>query len=175
MLFLNCQQSPPCTPLPFCAEESLGITSKRLTTLCFPQGDSRGKNAQTHFYPLHESAHFILGLAFPKTGRQHQIRTHAAHHGYPLLGDKLYHGGLELFGRFKDRAPTEADTRLMQIPRHALHALGIAFPYGGQKSYLIDQLPADLLDWISQHCPFPSLQEKIQLGVANYFKGFKKL
>jgi len=45
------------------------------------------------------------------TGRQHQIRVHAAHHGHPLLGDWVY-------GR-----------ACRDLPGQALHAVELAFPH----------------------------------------------
>ena len=53
-------------------------------------------------------------LAEPRTGRTHQIRVHAAEHGFPILGDTLYGG-----------AP---------FPRVCLHAAEITFghPASGQ-------------------------------------------
>ncbi len=34
---------------------------------------------------------------FPQTGRTHQIRIHCEKAGFPILGDKLYHGNLPVF------------------------------------------------------------------------------
>ena len=120
---------------------------------------------------------FVLGLAFPKTGRQHQIRAHAAHHGYPLIGDKIYHGGLELFGRFKDHKATDQDHLLMEIPRHALHAMAIVFPLDGQMCLVEGQLPKDLLCWIDQNLSIsaPSLTKKVSQTIQHHLSCFKKL
>lgn len=64
------------------------------------------------------------------TGRQHQIRVHLAHAGFPLLGDVLYGAG--------------PDPR---IGRQALHAqvLELPHPIGGQPLRLEAPEPADLL------------------------------
>jgi 23S rRNA pseudouridine1911/1915/1917 synthase len=45
------------------------------------------------------------------TGRQHQIRVHAAHHGHPLVGDWVY------------------GTPCAELPGQALHAALISFPH----------------------------------------------
>ena len=42
----------------------------------------------------------------------------------PLVGDKLYLGSYEMFQSFKDNYAKSEDYELMQLPRHALHAIG---------------------------------------------------
>ena len=111
---------------PIIANERLGTleeTIPRVYNHCFPEDSRQGKHAQTEFIDLYQNENYLIGLAFPKTGRQHQIRSHAAHHGFPLIGDKLYNGDPTVFMRFKDFIATEDDHKLMQIPRHALHAI----------------------------------------------------
>lgn len=54
---------------------------------------------------------FSLVLAYPKTGRTHQIRVHFAAIGHPIAGDRLYGG--------KKHASA--------APRQMLHAESIAF------------------------------------------------
>lgn len=51
---------------------------------------NNGKPAETHFQVLHASAERSLVVAFPRTGRTHQIRVHLKHSGLPILGDPLY-------------------------------------------------------------------------------------
>lgn len=138
---------------PFTATERLGSRDDfvpRLFVHCFPKESSKGKSAQTSFELLMENEDYILALAFPKTGRQHQIRAHAAFHGFPLLGDKLYNGDPTVFMRFKDDVPTEEDFNLMQISRHALHAIALEFPYPDTDSSRVFQaeIPLDLRSWI---------------------------
>lgn len=50
------------------------------------------KPAQTSFCVLGSSTKTKMSLlrAAPKTGRTHQIRVHAMHCGYPIIGDDLY-------------------------------------------------------------------------------------
>ena len=175
--FFIAHKNPPATPFPLVATERLERLSDRIATLCFAADNPRGKPAHTEFQCIFEDQRFVIGLAFPQTGRQHQIRAHAAHHGYPLLGDKIYHGGLELFFRFKDHVAANADHDLMQIPRHALHALNIAFPYHQDLVSITDQLPQDLLAWMAENidCDLKLLTEKIMRQVADYARDFKKL
>src|SRR5215218_3602412 len=55
---------------------------------------SEDERAETHFTVLRHEGQRTLVQAEPVTGRTHQIRVHAAEHGFPILGDALY-GGAE--------------------------------------------------------------------------------
>ena len=137
---------------PFTANERLGEKENflpRMFAHCFPENSSEGKRAQTHFKLIKEVDGYVLGLAFPKTGRQHQIRSHAAFHGLPLLGDKLYNGDVMVFRRYKDEIPTEEDFDKMQISRHALHAVALHFPYNGG-TIARASIPFDLANWMQE-------------------------
>ena len=70
----------------------------------------------------------------PETGRQHQLRAHLAAIGHPILGDKLYLGGDDLFLASLERDLTESELeRLGGFGRLALHAAGlvVVHPNGG--------------------------------------------
>lgn len=88
-----------------------------------------------------------LVQARPLTGRQHQIRVHLAHHGHPVLGDKLYGLDEQAFidvvdhGRLMDDIEAE-----LGLARHALHASAIALPHPehGTPIAITAPWPADL-------------------------------
>lgn len=133
---------------PFSAKERMDHDMNfvpRVFVHCYPEDSQMGRSAQTEFELLIEKDDYYLALAYPQTGRQHQIRTHAAFHGFPLLGDKLYNGDPTVFMRFKDQIATKDDHKLMQIPRHALHSVGIKLP---DKDVFIADLPYDLVEWM---------------------------
>jgi len=68
-----------------------------------------------------------------ETGRTHQIRIHARHLGYPVMGDRKY------------GEPTAFDP-----PRMALHAtqLGFLHPRTGEALMFESPLPKDLSSWL---------------------------
>jgi RluA family pseudouridine synthase len=169
----------------FTATESIGPRpnyDKHLIMECFPSGDPRGKEALTHFLILFQDDKITLALAFPKTGRQHQIRVHGAFHGLPLLGDKLYSGDSEVFFRMKDRVATPEDFDHLVLPRQALHAFGIYIGKDAQKLHKIEiqektlfaPIATDIIQWlqltygpqfVDQHIN----NEMLMLKVKNFF------
>ena len=150
--FLIAHKNPGALSFPFTAKQRLDrdeTAIPRGLISAYPEDSEQGKDAETHFELIIEKDNMVLALAFPLTGRQHQIRVHAACNGYPLLGDKLYNGDASVFMRFKDATATEEDHEKMQIPRQALHAvaLKLAYPADTMKPF-IAPLPKDLVDWI---------------------------
>ena len=53
---------------------------------------ARGEPAETRFKFVGRERDRFVVEAEPMTGRTHQIRVHAADHGFPILGDTLYGG-----------------------------------------------------------------------------------
>ncbi|MCY4523878.1 MAG: RluA family pseudouridine synthase [Halobacteriovoraceae bacterium] len=157
----------------FIADERLGQESglDRMTIRHYRQDSKQGKKALTKFYILMRDQKYVVGLAFPKTGRQHQIRVHALAHGLPLLGDKLYLGGIGVFQRFKERKATEEDHRLLEIPRHALHATAIKIAYG-KIGFFRCNLPMDLKKWLKNKTKFDikKLQKKMDDKIKMNFQ-----
>ena len=75
------------------------------------QKDEGGDRAITKYKVIAASDAHSLVLAYPITGRTHQLRVHFSHVGAPILGDDMY--GKE--------SPL--------ISRHALHASTLEFPH----------------------------------------------
>lgn len=79
-----------------------------------------------------EVSNFSLLRLFPLTGRKHQIRIHLAHHGHPIVGDKLYGRDEDLYLALVERRLTEAQRTRLMLPNHALHAGAVQFVWRGQ-------------------------------------------
>lgn len=159
----------------FVAQERMGPISEgrdRVHIQAFPQDSDQGKSAFTTFKLIERQNGYVIGLAFPKTGRQHQIRVHAKAHGFPLIGDKLYLGSYPMFQRFKDGEASEGDHDLMELPRHALHALAINIMYRGNYQTFICSLPLDFKEWLTAHMKvdLEKLEARLKEEVASFFK-----
>ncbi len=159
----------------FSSDKRLGTESTgkdRVYIFAYDKEDKRGKSAQTDFKVLYKSENYALGLAFPKTGRQHQIRVHAKDNGLPLVGDKLYLGSYKMFQRFKDLWASPEDHLEMELPRHALHAVGIYFDYKDEKRLFRAELPHDFIPWIQEKFSLNAeeVEKTIEAELQNYFK-----
>lgn len=94
---------------------------------------AEGREARTLFKKIAEFPEATLVGVWPKTGRTHQIRVHAAALGHPVVGDILYSSKKRLlFWK-------EHYNRLM------LHAHKISFthPNSGQKVSFVAELPIE--------------------------------
>ena len=100
--------------------------------------DDEGREAQTRFQLVKLlDDNMSLLCASPLTGRTHQIRVHAAHIGYPILGDRKY-GDNESNRRMRERGYSHL----------FLHAYQLAFakPDNGEQY----RVKAPLLEsWLS--------------------------
>ena len=103
-----------------------------------------GKPAVTHYrviarYRGHTHIHLTL-----ETGRTHQIRVHMAHVKHPLVGDRDYGGRRRLP---KNISPALRE-KLLDFPRHALHASCLTFshPQTRQQVKIESPVPQDFRD-----------------------------
>jgi 23S rRNA (cytosine1962-C5)-methyltransferase len=87
-----------------------------------PSGNA-GDRAETRFRLVNESGGKFHIEAEPVTGRTHQIRVHAAEHGFAILGDALYGG--------------------THGPRVCLHAQQLAFKHPADGRPMEFSTPAD--------------------------------
>ena len=94
-----------------------------------------GKAAVTHWTVVEQLPGAAVVRFRLETGRTHQIRVHAADHGWPLLGDTLY-----------GRTPKSLAGIASQLGRQALHAalLELEHPATGARLRFESALPDDL-------------------------------
>lgn len=106
--------------------------------------------ALTSFSPLAHGGGCTLVRAHPRTGRQHQIRVHAAWLGHPVVGDKLYGPDPQLFLEFTREGWTPHLASRLRMPRHALHARRMHFDVGEGGSVFEAPPPQDMRDFALQ-------------------------
>ena len=106
--------------------------------------DPRGLPATTLVRVLQRGPYSLVSCTLV-TGRQHQIRAHLAHAGFPIVGDKLYAHGDDAFIAYCDEGLTPELAEQFVLARHALHAARIAFPHpDGGTVDVTASLPPDL-------------------------------
>jgi 23S rRNA pseudouridine1911/1915/1917 synthase len=89
----------------------------------------KGRNAITHWQLQERLGQYSLLQFDLETGRTHQIRVHAAHFGFPVVGDPTYAPGRKSAG--------------VNLPGQALHAwrLRLIHPISGAEIEAIAPLP----------------------------------
>lgn len=93
-----------------------------------------GQKAYTNYEVMEVAGRQAAFVAFmPKTGRTHQIRVHAAHSGFPLLGDAKY----------GTKAAIEGPGITQRLHLHA-RSLEFRHPVTKKTMKLMAPLPADL-------------------------------
>lgn len=101
-----------------------------------------GKESVTHYRVLQRFGHYTHVQVNLETGRTHQIRVHLSHIHYPIIGDPVYGGRLQL--------PRGASDLLKEtlrgFKRQALHAarLGLEHPMTGEYMEWEAPLPEDM-------------------------------
>lgn len=171
--FFIAHKKPNAKTFPFTAKQKIDRNEDTIPQgmmSVYPEESPLGKESETYFELLLEKNDYVLAMAFPLSGRQHQIRVHAAFNGYPLLGEKLYNGDPGVFMRFKDHLATPEDHELLQIPRHALHATAIRLNYQNKQTSFIATLPDDLALWMEEKLQIDrtQVQEMIKAKVEKF-------
>ncbi len=123
---------------------STAADATRLATVRVIAGDG-GLEAITRVQVVRRSGPYALVRCTLVTGRQHQIRAHLAHAGFPIVGDKIYAHGDDAFIEYCDEGLTPELAELFVLPRHALHAAAISVPHpDGGRVTAEAPLPADM-------------------------------
>jgi 23S rRNA pseudouridine1911/1915/1917 synthase len=101
-----------------------------------------GKDSVTHYRLISRfRAHTHIKVRL-ETGRTHQIRVHMSHIRYPLVGDPLYGGRLQI----PKACSVPLVNQLKHFRRQALHArrLGFTHPRTGEAVSWEAELPEDM-------------------------------
>jgi 23S rRNA pseudouridine955/2504/2580 synthase len=108
------------------------------------------KMARTEFTRLVSFNGLSLLKAVPITGRQHQIRVHLKHAGYPIVGDKLYGPDEDLYNEFIRTGLTDGLLRKLGFRRSALHSRSIIIyhPVLQKRICIKAPLPEDMRQYI---------------------------
>lgn len=79
----------------------------------------------------------------PLTGRMHQIRVHLEYLGCSIVGDKIYGPSEECYLEHMETGWTPALAESLWLPRHALHASRLEFPYEGKRVIVESPVPEE--------------------------------
>ncbi|MBU0483052.1 MAG: RluA family pseudouridine synthase [Proteobacteria bacterium] len=118
-----------------------------------------GKTSRSVIHPIATRKDVSLVLVEIMTGRRHQIRTHLAHVGYPVVGDKIYgNDGIYYLKRLTQELD-ENDYQILGAVNHTLHAwaLDLALPGQGRQCFFSEIFSPDFNDYLKL---FRGWQEK---------------
>ncbi len=131
---------------PFTVEAPLALQGDRGLVRIRMIVDDAGQSAVTDVEPVRSSQHSSgvrsLVRCVPRTGRQHQLRAHLAHAGFPIVGDKIYAMGDEWFDAFTRFALSDEQRAGLEHPRQALHCARVALQDEAFETPLPDELAA---------------------------------
>ncbi len=104
--------------------------------------NENGREAVSHFrVEARYRAHSLLRVSL-ESGRTHQIRVHMAHRGFPVFGDPVYGGRLQI----PVLSSAQFTSVLHGFRRQALHAarLAVVHPATGETCVWTSALPGDM-------------------------------
>jgi 23S rRNA pseudouridine1911/1915/1917 synthase len=107
--------------------------------------------ARTEYWRLAANDTMSLLRLQAHTGRLHQLRVHLAHLGHSVIGDKIYGPDPNLYLKFIAEGWTEEHQRVLELPRHVLHAHELRFPWNGREMMFITPLPEDIREFTAIH------------------------
>jgi len=94
--------------------------------------DEKGKISNTKIEPIYfnKNKNHTLVYAYPKTGRQHQIRVHLDSIGHRIIGDPIYGLDENIANRILNKEVTQEERiSLSGDKRLLLHAYSLEFKY----------------------------------------------
>lgn len=107
-----------------------------------------GKPSITHFKVLqrweNKFGRFSQIRCWPETGRTHQIRVHLESVGHGIVGDKIYGRDDSAYLRFLAEGWSDSLAHELLLPRQALHAARLRFPWNEEQVEVSCDLPGDL-------------------------------
>jgi len=114
-----------------------------------PQGRKTAE-ARSEYWRLAVGENMSFLRLQAHTGRLHQLRVHLAHIGHAVVGDKIYGPDGNLYLKFIVEGWTEEHQRILGLPRHALHAHEMSFPWNGEERTFTVPLPEDMREMALQ-------------------------
>ena len=107
----------------------------------------QGKDCRTDFKVIGryivKGREVALIRCAPITGRMHQIRVHLSHIGFPIIGDKIYGPSEDCYLQHIETGWTKELEEQLWLPRQALHAWILEFPYEDELVRVVSPLPED--------------------------------
>ena len=116
-----------------------------------PRAD--GKPAVTEYRVSRRLPRCTVVLAFPRTGRQHQVRVHFAAIGHPVWGDLLYKDEALFLRALAENQERDGGEGLPS--RHLLHAESLTFthPVTGRTVEVVSPVPRDFEEVLASLSP----------------------
>lgn len=96
-----------------------------------PDGATARTHYRVHWRFTRAEEKFTWLHVEPVTGRKHQIRIHLQHHGYPIVGDKLYGLDESWYLKFAKNELSAADWHKLMLENQALHARELRLHWRG--------------------------------------------